>query len=623
MITGGYIGKLLRVDLSSKKIREEKLDEEAVRKFSGQLGLGVKIMYDEVPPTVKATDPENRLIFLTGPFTGTRVQAPSNFQVISMNSITGCHFAVGNSHGFWGARLKFAGYDGIIIQGVADKPVYLWVHDGECEIRDAGKLWGKTDSFETEDAIKEELGQEKASVVAIGPGGERLCAGAMVENDYGHVAAKGNTGVVMGSKYLKAIAVYGTGKIPVAKPQEFSRFARKWREESFITPSGVNINSWGTAGLIPTIHKAGQLPTKNFTTGVFPEFQKITGQFMRETYEIKRNPCYGCSFAHCHIMTVTEGPYKGFVGEEPEYESMSNLGSLLGISDAGAIAWLTDYVDRLGLDGNWAGSIASWAMEAYDRGMLTKDALGGLEMRWGDEKAAAELLRKVAYREGIGDILALGLKKGPEKIGGKEAAAFAVHFKGEANHAHDSRASWGQLLGLAVSGAGPRWEAGSLDTRVDPDLGYKEALGRYTTEGKADAARKTQLKKLFQDTLGVCSFGFGSMDTTIKAYTALTGWPLDINETFLIGERIANMQRSFNVRHGFKPEMDLDLSPRLLEAPPDGGAKGKTIAPYLESMVKEYNRLMDWDYETGWPSKKKLHELDLDNVAKNFWGGKG
>ena len=619
-MSGGYIGKILRVDLTKQKITEEKLDENLLKKFGGQLGIGVKIMYDEVPPEVKATDLENRLIFMTGPFTGTRVQAPSNFEVISLNAITGCHFAVGNSHGFWGARLKFAGYDGIIVQGVADKPVYLWVHDGECEIRDASHIWGKADSFETEDIIKKEVGQDKASVVAIGPAGERLCASAMVENDYGHIAGKGNTGIVMGSKYLKAIAVYGTGKVPVANPGKFSPLAKQWREESFETPIGSAVNSFGTAGLIAGIHEAGQLPTKNLLTGVFPEYEKITGQYMRGTYEMKRNPCYGCSLAHCHTMKVTEGPYKGFEGEEPEYEDMSNLGSLIGLSDAGAIAWLTDYVDRLGFDSNWAGSIVSWAMEAYERGILTKESLGGLEMKWGDEKAAAELLRRVAYREGIGDILALGLKKGPEKIGGAEAAAFAVHFKGETNHAHDSRATWGQFLGLCISGGGPRWESSGLDRRADADLGYPEPQGRYDPEGKADAAAKSQFRKLFEDTLGVCWFGCANLDTMIKTYTALTGWPLTKDEVLLMGERIANMQRAFNVRHGFKPEMDLDVSPRLLEPPPDGGSQGKTIAPYLESMVKEYNQLMDWDWETGRPSRSKLKQLGLDDVAKDLWG---
>ena len=402
MITGGYMGKILRVDLSSRKVTEEKLDESLLKKLGGQLGIGLKILYDEAPPEVKATDPENRLIFITGPFTGTRVQSPSNFAVISKDRARHNCFGFGSSHGFWGPHLKFAGYDGIIVQGVADRPVYLWVHDGECEIRDASHIWGKADTFETEDIIKEEVGQERAAVVAIGPGGENLCDGALVENDHGHVAANGNVGIVMGSKYLKAIAVYGTGKVPIANPDEFKRLAKQWREESlrdFGMPSG-------TAGVIPDTYKSGRLPVKNLTTCVFPEYEKISGQYMRATYEMKRNPCYGCSLPHCQMMIVTEGPYKGKEFEEPEFEDMSNLGSNIGLSDAPKVAWLTDYVDRLGIDSNNLGSVVSWAMEAYERGILTKEALGGLELHWGDEKAAAELCRRVAYREGIGDVLA-------------------------------------------------------------------------------------------------------------------------------------------------------------------------------------------------------------------------
>ncbi|TAK37107.1 MAG: hypothetical protein EPO21_00335, partial [Chloroflexota bacterium] len=553
-------------------------------------------------------DPENRLIFATGPFTGTHVQSPANFQVISQNPITDCHLAVANSHGFWGPRLKFAGFDAIVVQGAADRPVYLWVHDGECEIRDASHIWGRADTFQTEDLIKKELGQQRASVAAIGPAGENLCASAMIGNEHGHIAAKGNIGMVMGSKRLKAIAVYGTGKVPVAHPAEFTALARKWRDESFKTHLGAMVNSFGTAGLVPETHEAGQLPTKNFTTGVFPEYETLSGQYVRKTYEMKRNPCYGCSLAHCHTMKVTEGPYKGFVGEEPEHEAMSNLGSLIGVSDAGTVAWLNDYVDRLGLDANWAGSIVSWAIEASERGILSRDALGGLELRWGDEKAAAELIRRIAYREGIGDVLALGLKRGPQEVGGEEAAAFAVHIKGETNHAHDSRANWGQLLGLCIAGAGPRWEA--------PGRGP-----RYEVEGRAEAVRNGQINRLFLDTLGVCWFGFASIQTVVETYTALIGWPLDVDEAIVIGERIANVQRAFSVRRGFRPEMDLDLSPRLLEPPPDGGAKGRTIAPHLKGMVQEYNALMDWDWESGKPSRTKLEQLGLPDVARDLWDG--
>ncbi len=620
MTLGGCMGKLLRVNLSNKKIVEEKLDDNFLKKFIGQLGIGAKIMYEEVSPEVKATDPENRLIFMTGPFTGTMVQSPSNFQVISLNPITGCNIAVANSHGFWGANLKFAGYDGIIIQGASEKPVYLWIHDGQYEIRDASKIWGKANTFETEDFIKKELNQKSAPhVLAIGPAGENLCASACIENDYGHIAAKGNVGIVMGSKRLKAIAVHGTGKIPIANPEEFRELAKKWREESESAMMTGLLNSAGTAAVLEPMHEMGDVPVKNFQTGVFPGVEKLTGYYMREKFKVTRKPCFGCSIAHVNLMEVTEGPYTGFVGEEPELEDCTNLGSLIGISDPGSVLWLTDYVDKLGFDGNWAGSIVSWAIEAYEKGILNKDNLNGLELRWGDEKAAAELLRRIAYREGIGDILALGLKAGPEKIGGKEASSFASHIKGESNHAHDMRAMWGMFLGFCIGGAGPRHESGGSDLQTDAEIGINEPLDPFEIAGKSDAARRTQCKKLAIDTLGVCLWGCVSLDTMSKAYTALTGWPLSVEEMLIVGERIANVQRAFNVRHGFLPEMDLDVSPRFLEAPPDGGAKGHSIASYLKDMVQEYNKLMDWDWETGKPSKNKLIQLDLNEIANDLW----
>lgn len=608
MFKGGFIGRILRVDLTSKKVTSEVLDEKLLKKFGGQIGIGVKMMYDEVPPGTRAIDPANRLIFMTGPFTGSRMPTASNFEVISLNAITGCNIAVGNSHGFWGARLKFAGYDGIVVQGASDKPVYLVVHDGQCEIRDASAIWGK-DTYETEDAVREEIGQEKASVVAIGPAGERLCAAAMIENDRGHVAAKGNTGIVMGSKKLKAIAVYGSGTVPVANTEQLAVMKKKWLSEYLAGFPGL-LKDAGTGAFVANFHEVGNLPIKNFTTSVFPGFETLTGQHLRKTMGLKPAPCFGCGLSHCHTVTVTEGPYKGFVGDEPEYESLSNLGSNVGISDPGAVTWLNDRVDRLGMDANWAGAMVGWAMEAYERGILTKEMLGGLELVWGDAAAAAELLRRIAFREGIGDTLAKGLKRGPEQIGGEAASSFAVHFKGETHHAHDSRSRGGNgLLGLAVSSAGPRWES--------PGVVFD-----YSPDGKYAGVKVTPPVRLFQETLGVCAFGYMSvsLQTITESYEALTGWPLTPDEALIMAERIANLQRAFNVRHGFKPKMDLDISPRLLEAPADGGNKGKTVAPFFEDAVKEYNRQKGWDWDTGRPSRSKLEGLGLEEVSRDLWG---
>jgi len=598
---GGYMGNMLRVDLAGKKALVEKLDDDLLEKFGGQVGLGARMLYDEVPPEVGGLDSANRLIFMTGVFTGTSVQSPCNFSIITKNPYGVCAFGAAHTHGWWGPRLRGAGFDGIIVQGKAEGPVYLWVHDGECEIRDAGHLWGKLDAFDTEDAIKKEVGQPLASVATIGPAGERLVANSMVQNDKGHVAARCNTGAVMGSKNLKAIAVHGKPSVPAADPEALRSVAKRWREEN-LSPGNIGsvINSFGTNTTVGHYRETGELPAINYQTTIFPA-DKLTGQYIRSTYGLKRKPCFGCSIAHCHVITVTEGPHKGFVGEEPDYEQTSHLGSVLGIGDAGTVAWLQDYIDRLGLDANAGGSLVSWAMEAYERGIVTKRDLDGLEMVWGNDKAAAELLRKISYRDGVGGVLALGLKEGPKRLGGEEAVSFSVHFKGEANKAHDLRMQWSGFLGMCVDTAGPRTGAAGLSELVP--------------EGQAQAVRQFKLHKGFIDIIGICYFGMAPMGTILEAYTALTGWPLDISGAFLMAERSINIQRAYNVRNGFKPEMDLDVSPRLLEAQPDGPARGKSIAPYLEQMVREYNQVMEWDWDTGRPSREKLLQLGLEDLV--------
>lgn len=617
---GGYIGKLLRVNLTEKEFKEEPLREDLIKKFIGMIGFGVKILYDEAPPEVGAYDPENRLIFMTGPFTGvSQVQSPACYAVITKNPLLPV-IAIGTSKGYWGPRLKFAGYDGLIIEGKSDKPIYLWIHDEACEFRSAESIWGK-DTLETEDMVKEYVGERKASVACIGPAGENLCSGAMIENDKGHVASKNNVGTVMGSKNLKAIAVYGTKKIPIHNPEELRKLGKEWREKSFETAFGWLVNYGGTGGAVAGMRETGMLPAKNLTTGIFGEpedYAKISGDYLRKTFKIKPTPCFGCSLNHVHEVEVTEGPYKGFVGDEPEYEGIAAFGSMIGVKDLGSIVMLNDYADRLGIDLNWAASALGFAIEAYEKGIITKKDTDGLELRWGDEKAAKELLRRIAYREGIGDTLAMGLKRAAEKIGGK-ALEIMVHIKGEPFRCLDARGAWGMFLGHCIAVSGTRWESLGTDSMPDPELGL-QITDSFSPEGKPEAARLLQLKKLgVWDTGGACWFGVDvGVDLVGRAYAALTGLPaFTLEEGLLVGERITNLQRAFNIRHGYKSSNDLDVSPRLLEPPPDGGAKGKTIAPYLEDLISKYYELMGWD-TTGKPLKTTLEKLDLKDVAEDL-----
>lgn len=620
---GGFIGKLLRVDLTSGKMWEEPLDDASLQKYGGQVGIGLKILWDEVPAGVKGKDPENRLVLATGPLTGTATHCSSNFQAITRNPDSGNAVSWTSSHGFWGARLKFAGFDGIVFQGRAPKPIYLWVHDGQYELRDAEKYWGKKDAFETEDGIREELGRDKASVLTIGPAGENMVDSAAAQTDHGHFLGNGSAGVVMGSKNLKAVAVYGTAKVPVADPEKVKETNKAWREASMAPgSSGATTEAIGTAGYVGLVYPLGDLPIKNMTHGAWDQAKvdKINGTYIRnEPWGHTWKPCYGCAIHHLFWTTVGDGPYKGLVIEEPEYEGLSGMGSNLGIEEAGALCWLCNEVDRLGLDMNWSGTALGWAIEAYERGIISAEETVGVELRWGDEKAAAALLKQIAYKEGkLGKALAEGLRKAVREIAGEEGESFLMHIKGKANKGHDYRSMWGMLLGVMISGKSSGWEAGTPDLLPDPDVGV-EAQDRFDSSLKPLSARLLQRKRLWAETLGVCNFGWVDIDVMAAHSTAVTGDPLTKEQALQIGERLVNLARAFNVRHGYKPVDDLDIGPRFLEAPPDGGAAGKSVKPDLEGMVKEYNRLMDWDWDTGRPSKAKLQELGLDAVLTELY----
>lgn len=618
---GGYMNKWLRVDLTTGKMSEEKFGDDKLKKFGGQLGIGLKIMWDEVPAGVKGKDPENRLILSTGPLTGTPTMCPTNFMSITRNPDCGNPINWASSHGFWGPRLKFAGFDGIIFQGRAEKPVYLWVHDGGYELRDASKFWGKMDAFESEEAIKKELGQENASVLTIGPAGENMCDSAAAQNDHGHFLGNGSAGVVMGSKNLKAVAVYGTGKVPMADPERSKETHITWKEDSMTAPNmGSTVEAIGTVGYIGGVYPLGDLPIKNCTTNEWDKVEKIGGPAIRnEKWEHKWKPCWGCSIHHVRWTTVGDGPYKGLTTEEPEYEGLAGLSANLGIDEAGAALWLNNEADRLGFDVNWASTVLGWAIEAYEKGLITSEDTGGIELKWGDEKAVGAMLKQIAYKEGrLGKALGSGMRKAVQELCGEEGEAFLVHIKGKGNKCHDSRSLWGMHLGLFVANRGPGWETLGVDLNADPEFGGV-AEDRFDPKVKPATSARYQARCLWRETMGTCNFGWCASEIMNAHYTAVTGQPMTLEENYLIGERLANLGRAFNVRHGFKPIDDLDVGQRFLEAPHNGGAAGKSIKPYIEDMVKEFNKVHDWDWETGKPSKAKLQQLGLDEVINELY----
>lgn len=610
---------VLRVDLTEGKITKQTLASEIVHEYIGGIGIGVRIVYDEVPPGVDALDPENRLVFSVSPLTGTAVPGACRYHVVGKSPQTLFTLSVSDSGGFWGPELKSAGYDTIILQGAAQAPVYLWITETSVEIRDAKSLWGM-DTFETEDVICEMLGDKRIRVAAIGPAGETLSRLACIENDKGHIAGRGGFGAVMGSKNVKAIAVRGKGRAPVKDRERLHGLVKFWKEAGIET----SLHKWGTGASLERYHDQGILPVKNLTTNQF-DVDKLTGQYIRTKYKLKHKPCYGCFMHHVNTVEVTEGPYKGFVGEEPEYELLAGFGSNLGIDDAGAVAAIGEKCDRLGMDAIGVAWAVSLAMEAYEKKLLTKAELDGLDLTWGNAEAVLSIMEKMARREGLGDILSEGPAIAAERIGSDALNYVVTTRKNMSPKCLDLRGLPGRSLSFMAASSGPTTEhsPGLHGGAPDEELGFPEGIDMRATTGHAEALRKGGFRKVFVDSCAVCDFVIPPPKLTnlLDMYEAVTGHRLAFDEAMTIGERILNVQRCFNIKQGLTPEDD-DLSERLLTAPADGPAKGISVRPHLKGMLHEYYQLMGWDHKTGKPLRHTLKRLGLNKEMHDMWGGR-
>jgi len=619
---GGYIGKIIRVDLSSSDIHEESLPgKDVLKKYIGCWGLGLQYLYDMVPPGIKASDPENPLIFMTGPLTGLNLPGATNVTLATKNFNT--DFTVGRSHthGHFGRLLKFAGYDGLIVTGKSDRPVYLWINNDQIELRDASHLWGKTDTHETEDVIKAEIGNEKASVAAIGPAGENLVAGGMICNDKNHSFSHSGVGSVMGSKQLKAIAVFGDQRIPLADRDKVRLMKKEWlnrmRSSDHFGYDKLRANSLKMGDYRPRARKSG-FAGKNLLQNELNEFGIGLSQ-----QEWTRRPCPSCPIGCTWDVKVTTGPFAGYYSTAgPGGEPYEASGAILGITEPGSYIYLADQFDLLGIECSMAGCTIAMAIEAYEKGLIKKEQTGGLELKWGDVEAAHALLKKIVYREGIGDTLALGIKSAAEVIGG-DAPSFAINIKGSAMNLHDWRSFWGVLFSQIV-GSGASWTAtGADDFCPEPDAGFPEKTDPFDISSKPLEAKMTGIIKFMNDCGGLCMLNtWGTKDVlqlSADSINAATGWDLTREDMFAVGLRVMHLERAFNIRHGLKPEDDWTVTPRLIDPPLDGPAKGKSMKPYLVGMVKEYYRLMDWDERTGKPWKATLRDAGLEDVIKDLW----
>lgn len=609
-MTYGIRGKTLRVNLSNGSIKEEALSAKYLLEYIGGDGLGAKILYDEVPPGVGAFDPENRLIFAAGPLTGTKAQAACMHSVITKSPATGFTIINARANGFWGARLKFSGFDGIVFEGQAKTPIYLYVSHGKAEIRDAGHLWG-LGAWATDGQLHKDLGTKSLSIDAIGEAGENLVRIACIVSDKHHIAGRGGVGAVMGSKNLKAVVVEGDENVPLANPELFNELAKKWRKANAESVPGQSRAKYGTAASLALYYSFGDLPVRNFTTGIFSEYQRLTGEEIIEKYFYKHETCWSCSLAHNKKLKF-ETPAGIEICKMPEHECLAAWGSNIGSSDVLGATRCTDACNDHGLDALDASTAVSMAMECMEKGILSKEDLGGIDLRFGDWESALEMIHKMAKKEGFGEVLAEGGKRAAERIG-KGAENLVAHIKGMSIPLHDFRALWGYALQYVVGSAGPTHEGGPSRLEMAGEL------KRMSIEGKAKAVREGQQTRFFYNNIGVCWFGTtgAPFELIVDALNAAVGEKFSIEETKKISLRCANLRRAFNIRHGLTPEDDT-LSPRLLEPPPDGPSKGSVIQ--IKPMVLEYYQRMGWDEKTGKPLITTLKALGLEDVISDLWG---
>ena len=621
----GFIGKILRVDLSEGKISEEEIGEDLARRYIGGVGIATKYLYDEVPKGADPLGPENLLIFMTGPLTGTASASASRYSAVTKSPLTGI-WGQGNSGGSFGPALKRSGYDGIIFQGISSKPVYLKIEDGKAELRDARYLWGKTVP-EAEDLIQEELGKS-FTIASIGPAGENLVRYASIMNNKHRAAGRCGVGTVMGSKRLKAVACAGKTSIRLANEGIFKEKAKKQIELLNESMLKVGFDAFGTNMVSDMVNVRGGYPTRNWQAGVFEGIEELNGQALTDKVLVSGVSCFACPIACGRGSEIKEGPWKGRKGEGPEYETVNTLGAMCGVSDMNAVTMANYLCNEYGLDTISAGSTIAFAMECYEKGILTKEGAGGLEIRFGDANLVVELVEKIAKREGIGDLLAEGTRRMSEKLG-KGSEGFAMNVKGLELPAYDPRAAKICGLGYVTANRGGDHITGYVQGPTFFDTPF--LLVEDSKIADVFVANPKEAKVLVDmedaltmfDAIGGCKF----MAILLKAedyvdlITNATGWDLGVEDFRKSGERIYNLIRAFCVREGIRREADT-LPKRLMEDPlPEGPAKEMVIdKDTLEMMKDAYYEFRGWDNKTGKPAPEKLRELELDDLIEDLWG---
>ena len=617
----GYMGKILWVNLSNSEIREESLGEEVCRDFIGGYGLGARMLFTHQRGGVDPLGPENILGFVTGPVTGTRVPFCGRFTVVTKSPLTGT-WGDANCGGDFGPYLKFSGYDGVFFTGCSKEPVYLFIDNGKAELRSAKHLWGK-DTNETEDGLKAEIGKE-TRVACIGPAGEKVSLISAVITNKGRAAGRSGVGAVMGSKKLKALAVKGNQKVPVADEGKLDELRKKYLAALIESPWYAFFHDVGTDAMIPDFVMNGRLPIKNWAGSILdiPDLESIGGKRLVGSYQERRYGCWNCPMTCGGMMKAGTGDYKYPAGtHKPEYETVGALGSMCLNTNLESIIMANELCNRYGLDTISTGGTIAFAIECYENGLLTKAETDGIELTWGNHKAIVAMTEKMGKREGFGDVLADGAKVAAQKIG-KGSEKYAIHIQGQEPPMHDPRAQVRLGLGATYKAApapGRHTRASGEGEFRHPDLGAPPYdLNSFENRGK-DHKYVTDLAYAAASA-GYCLFGQISMQlsATYEFINCVTGWDIGLEDLALKGERIANVQQAFNIREGLNP-VQFKVPERVWKLPPPD--RGPLVGRWcdIELLVKDWYTEMDWDTRTGKPSNRKLKELGLHDVAKSLY----
>ena len=602
---------ILKIDLTSGKTEEYKIPEKWEKDFLGGASLAARILYDDLTPELDALSPDAPILFLVGPMTGTSGPTTGRFVICGKSPATGL-WAESNIGGHWGPALRKAGYDGLWITGKASAPVYLWLNGSKLEVRDAEHLWGQN-TYTTQDHVKEEVGVKSARVCAIGPAGEKQVFFASIMCDHGRMAGRTGVGAVMGSKNLKAIAVHGDREIPIFNLSKYkslrSEANRKLRDDN----EAKVIREVGTGGVANYAEYLGAMPAKYYTQGNFPAVDNVSGAMMTEQILVGRSACQGCVIACGRVVTLRGDKIKR---KGPEHETMVGFGANLLNDNLESIVDLGELCDRYGMDSISASNTIGLAFHLFEMGVISKEDTDGIELKWGDVDAIEELVRLIGAREGFGDLLAQGARRFAAHYGVEDEA---VQVNGLEVAYHDPRGVSGMALSYATS---PRGACHNNSDYFFVDFGHSheeigiDFMSRHAQAKKAASVAKHQDWRTVDNAIVMCIFANVEAKEKAELINAACGLDWSVDDMMKFGERSWNLKRAINNRMGLTRAND-KLPKALLTPYPDGGSEG--FVPDIDAMLIAYYDARGWDIETGKPSRERLSELGMDDIAKDLW----